>query len=245
MNKGYTLLELLIAMTVTMIAILTITEFFISEHHIYKMQEAEAEMYQTLRGAMQMFTNEVILAGYRIPSTITGITKFKDDEIEFRTNLRDITSSLSSDASPGQNTLYVRSGTGKYFEKGDIIIIYTDINSNQYEEHVLSKDGNNNYITITPSLGVAFPSGSRIDLINTISYRYNQPKKELQRKIDNGVWESVAEHLADDGVLISYKDNNNNTPIESSDIRRIDITLTIESFRRESATSTITLRNYI
>lgn len=244
MNKGYTLLELLIAMTITMIATLAITEFFIAEHHIYTRQEAEAEMYQTLRGAMRMFTNEVILAGYGLPATVTGITKFKDNEIEFRTNLRNITSSLTSDAFPGQDTLPVISGTGAYFEKGDVIIICTDI-TNTCEEHILVKNGSSNSIIITPSIGTLFPSSSRINLINTISYRYNESKKELQRKIDNGVWEAIAEHLADEGLLISYRDKDNNNAFDASDILRIDITLTVESIRRESATAAITLRNYI
>ena len=245
MNKGYTLLELLIAMTITIFATLIITNFFIAEHHIYTIQEAEAEMYQTLRGSMRMFTNEVILTGYGLPSTIQGITKFNNDEIEFRTNLRNITSYLTSDAIPDQDILFVRNGTGKYFEKGDVIIICTDINTNKCEEHILAEDGSNNNITITPSSGTSFPAGSRIDLINTISYRYNKSKKELQRKIDRGVWEAVAENLADEGLLISYKDMDNNTTFDPSAIRRIDITLTVESFRRESATSIITLRNYI
>lgn len=257
MNKGYTLLELLIAMTITIFATLVITKFFITEHHIYAVQEAEAEMYQTLRGAINMFTHELILAGYGLPAEINGITKFNKDEIEFRTNLRNITSSLSSDASPGQNILYVRDGTGKSFEKGDIIIICNDIKTRKCEEHTLSKDGSNNSVIITSSIGAIFPAGSRIDLVNTISYRYKKSNREIQRKIDRGNWDTVAENVAEDGLLISYRDKDNSTPLDSSEIRCIDITLTVESFRRDisfqdhngyrrtSATSTITLRNYL
>ncbi len=251
--KGYTLLELLIAMTIAILATLVITKFFITEHRIYTIQEAEAEMYQTLRGALNMFTDELILAGYGLPSGMAGITKFDKDEIEFRTNLRNITSGLSSNASPDQNILSVRDGTGKSFEKGDVIIICKD--SHTCEEHALLKDGSNSSMTITPSLGTAFPAGSRIDLMNTISYRYNKPKREFQRKIDRGNWEAVAENIAEDGLTLSYRNRNNDTAADSSEIRRIDITLAVESFRRDAyfqnnngyrragATSAITLRN--
>lgn len=255
MNKGYSLLELLIAMTITLLTTLAITKFFISEHHIYMIQEAEAEMNQTLRGALNMLTQELILAGYGPPDGMKRITKFKQDEIGFRTNLRNIVSFLSADTFPGQNILYVKEGTGKFFENGDVIIICKAINNSECEEHTLLEDGENSSIPLKTSVGTAFPSGSRIDLINIISYRYNKTRKELQRKIDRGVWEAVAENMGEDGLLLYYRDKNNNTPSDSSEIHRIDITLTVESFRkdayfqdnngyrRESATTIVILRN--
>ncbi len=254
-NKGYTLIELLIAMAIALIITLSITRFFIMEHNLYTIQEAKAEMYQTLRGAMRMFTGELILAGYGLPPGIKRITIFNRDEIEFRTNLRDVTSSLSTDTSPGQNILYVKDGTGRTFEQGDIITVCNSGNDKKCEKHILLKDGRLNSLTLTTGLGTAFSADSRIDLINTISYRHNRSRGELQRKIDRGNWAAVAENMAEDGFLISYRDKNNNTPTDSSDINRIDIVLTVESFRRDanlqenngyrraSAENTIMLRN--
>lgn len=242
---GYTLIELAIAMAITLFAILVITRFFITEHYIYTVQEAEAEAYQTLRGAMNMLSNELMLTGYGLPPEIRWITKFEDDEIEFRTNLRNITSYLSSEAYPGQTNLDVRPGTGAFFEKGDIIIICRDSVTDRCEEHTISEDGSSNSITVLSGLGNTFPLNSRIDLINTISYRYNRSKGELQRKIDNGNWVSVAENLAEDGLLLYYRDKDNNTPADSKDIRCIDINLALKGIRRVSGTAAIALRNYL
>lgn len=243
MTKGYTLLELLIAMTLSVFATLTITKFFITEHHIYEVQENKAETYQTLRGAMNMFSRELILTGYGLPPEMGWITRFAEDEIEFRTNLRNIISHLSSQASSGQNILSITSGTGRSFEKGDVIIICSDIHTNICEEHTLSNDGTHNSMIITSPLSTTFPAGSRIDLINTIAYRHYRAKRELQRKIDRGNWEAVAENMAEDGVSISYRDKDNHVPLLPADIQGIDITLTVEGLRRASATSTIILRN--
>jgi hypothetical protein len=190
-----------------------------------------------------MFTGELILTGYGLPPETEWITRFDEDEIEFRTNLRNIISYLSSDASSGQNTLFVTPGTGGSFEEGDVIVICSDIQTNICEEHTLLKDGANNSMTITSPLGTAFTAGSRIDLINTIGYRHHKAKRELQRKIDRGNWEAVAENMAEDGVSISYWDKDNQAPLVAADIRGIDITLTVEGLRRASATSTIILRN--
>ncbi len=243
MNKGYTLLELLVAMTLSVFATLAITKFFITEHRVYEAQENKAEAYQTLRGAMNMFTRELILTGYGLPTETEWITRFDEDEIEFRTNLRNIISHLSSEASSGQGILSVTSGTGRSFEKGDVIIICSDIHTNICEEHTLLKDGANDSMTITSSLNTAFPAGSRIDLINTIGYRHHRAERELQRKIDRGNWEAVAENMAEDGVSISYRDKDNQAPLIQEDIQGIDITLTVDGRWRASATSTIILRN--
>lgn len=257
MNKGYTLIELLIAMAMSLFTTLVITKFFVTEHDIYMAQEAGAEMHQTLRGAMEMLSGELILAGYGLPAGMKGITRFNRDEIEFRTNLRNVTSFLTSATSPSQTILYVREGTGRSFEKGDVIVLCKDISSGECEEHILLEDGSSDSIVITTGLGSEFQAGSRIDLLNTISYRHNKSKKELQRKIDRGYWEPVAEHVVEEGFSLTYRDRNNNTPVDSSGIRNIDITLTVESFRRDihfpdhngfrrkSATTTITLRNYL
>ncbi len=243
MTKGYTLLELLVAMTLSVFATLAITKFFITEHRIYAAQENKAEVYQTLRAAMNMLTRELILTGYGLPPEMARITRFDEDEIEFRTNLRNITSRLSSEASSGQNTLFVTPGTGESFEEGDVIIICSDILTNICREHTLLKDGTNDSMTITSPLDTSFSAVSRIDLINTIGYRHHKTKREFQRKIDRGNWETVAENVAEDGVALSYRDKDNHAPLAATDIQDIDITLAVEGLRRTSATSTIILRN--
>ena len=257
MSRGYTLIELLITMAIFIFATLTFSRFFIAEHHIYAVQEADTEMLQTSRNVLNILSRELMLTGYGLPSQISGITKFKKDELEFRTNLRDITSSMAYAAIPDQNILRVQDGTGRSFKKNDVIVICDTITTHRCEEHTLSENGTNNAITLTSGINEAFPEGSRIDLINTIYYRYSGSRKELQRKIDRGVWESIADNIPSEGLIFSYKDKFNNTPVSSSDICRIDIILTVESFRtdvyseensgywRSGAKSSVALRNYL
>ena len=202
-------------------------------------------MNQILRTAISLFTRELILAGYGLPPDKDRITNYGKEEITFRTNLRNISTFLTSDASTGQNILSVSSGSGKSFDNGNQIILCADRYLNQCEEHTLSKDGTNSSITLTSPLGTAYQAGSRIDLINTVSYRYSRSKREMQRKIDRGIWEAAAENVADDGLVISCFDRNNNSAANPSEIHRIDITLTVETYRKASATSTITLRNSV
>ncbi|MDD5433899.1 MAG: prepilin-type N-terminal cleavage/methylation domain-containing protein [Nitrospira sp.] len=257
MSKGYSLIELLITMAIFIFATLTLSRFFIAEHHIYAVQEADTEMQQTLRNIINVIGREIMLTGYGLPSQINSITRFDKEEIDFRTNLRDITSSLVSAAGPEQNIINVYDDSGGYFKKDDTIVICDSIAVNRCEEHKLSQNGTNNQLTLASGINGAFPAGSRINLINTISYRYNRTRREVQRKIDRGIWESIAENIPDEGMIFSYKDKSDNTPVNSSDISRIDIIITVESFRsdinyqdyngyrRANAKSSVAIRNYL
>ncbi len=255
MNKGYTLTELLIAMFITLLVTLSVTKFFLTEHHIYSVQEARAEMVQTIRGAINMLSHELVLTGYGIPPDTERITGYSKDNITFKTNLRDVKATLAVNTAEEETRLDIREGNGRSFERKDIIIICNNSNFDICEEHILSENGKTDYLKTESGLSSAFPAGSTVNLINTISYRYNTSKNTVQRKIDRGNWESVAENVAKDGFSLSYRDKNANPPITSSEIHEIDISLTVESFRRDnsfqenngyrtkSAKTTVMLRN--
>lgn len=255
MNKGYTLIELLVAMFISLLVTLSVTKFFITEHHIYSVQEARAEMVQTIRGAMNLLSHELALTGYGIPPQMGRISKFRGDEIEFMTNLRDIKATTSDYTAAGETILNLKEGNGRSFGQKDIVLICNNSKFDICEEHELSEDGKTDYLKTEGGTSSAFPAGSTVNLINTISYRYYLSKKEVQRKIDRGNWEPVAENIAVDGFSLSYRDKNNNAPLLSSDIHEIDISLIVESFRRDnmfgdnngyrtkSSKTTVTLRN--
>src|SRR3972149_11495727 len=255
MNKGYSLIELLVAMFISLLVTLSVTKYFVAEHHIYSVQEARAEMVQTIRGAMNMLSYELVLTGYGIPPYMGRINKFSGKEIEVMANFRDVRATLSVDTVEGETKLDIKEGNGRSFDQKDTIIICNNSNYEKCEKHILSEDGKTDYMKTEGGMSQAFPAGSTVNLINTISYRYNSTRKEVQRKIDRGNWESVAENIAADGFLLSYRDKNNNAPLLSSDIHEIDVSLIVESFRRDntfqenngyrtkSSKTTVTLRN--
>lgn len=234
-DKGYTLIELMVAMLISLLVTLSVIKYFITEHHIYSIQEARAEMTQNVRGAINMLSRELLLAGYGIPPGIQWINTFSRDGIEFMTNLRDIRATLSTYAPAGDTRIDIKEGNGRSFGEKDVIIICNNSTFDTCERHTLSEDGKTDYIRIESGLGSAFPAGSTVNLINTINYRYDPSKKAVQRKTDRGNWEPVAEHVANDGFSLTYRDKDNNTPVLSSDIHEVDIGLTVESFRRDSS----------
>jgi type IV pilus assembly protein PilW len=62
-NQGFTMVELLVAMVVALMAIGAIYSTFLNQHRSYQIQEEIAEMQQNLRAAMLYMEREVRMAG--------------------------------------------------------------------------------------------------------------------------------------------------------------------------------------
>jgi type IV pilus assembly protein PilW len=63
-ESGFTLVELLIAMTIGLIILAALSSTFLMQRKIYDVQEQIVEMVQTARAAMDMMTREIRIAGY-------------------------------------------------------------------------------------------------------------------------------------------------------------------------------------
>ncbi len=68
-ESGFTLVELLIAMTIGLIILAALSSTFLMQRKIYDVQEQIVEMVQTARAAMDMMTRETRMAGYGVPTS--------------------------------------------------------------------------------------------------------------------------------------------------------------------------------
>jgi type IV pilus assembly protein PilW len=62
--NGFTLVELMVSMSIGMMLLAAVTTTFMSQTRIYNAQEQINEMQQTARGALDIITREVKMAGY-------------------------------------------------------------------------------------------------------------------------------------------------------------------------------------
>jgi type IV pilus assembly protein PilW len=73
-ESGFTLVELLIAMTIGLIILAALSSTFLMQRKIYDVQEQIVEMVQTARAAMDMMSREIRMAGYNpAGATFDGI----------------------------------------------------------------------------------------------------------------------------------------------------------------------------
>ncbi len=62
--RGFTLIEILVALVITSILSIAIYSFFIGQHHAYTVQDQVIEMEQNARAAMDMIRRDLRMAGY-------------------------------------------------------------------------------------------------------------------------------------------------------------------------------------
>lgn len=74
-TSGFTLIELMVAMAISMAVLAAITTTFMTQAKIYNAQEQINEMEQNARGALDVITRELKMAGYKPNGgTFVGIT---------------------------------------------------------------------------------------------------------------------------------------------------------------------------
>jgi prepilin-type N-terminal cleavage/methylation domain-containing protein len=72
-NKGFTILELLVAALITAIVASAALAFFLRTNQQYFSQDEIAEMQQNIRASIQEIAGELRMAGYNIPDTIPPV----------------------------------------------------------------------------------------------------------------------------------------------------------------------------
>lgn len=70
-ERGFTLVELLIAMAISLVVLTSLSSAFISQRKTYDVQEQITEMIQGARGAMDIISRDIKMAGY--DPTVVGI----------------------------------------------------------------------------------------------------------------------------------------------------------------------------
>jgi prepilin-type N-terminal cleavage/methylation domain-containing protein len=86
-NKGFTIVELLVAMVVSLLAMAAIYSTFLSQHRSYQIQNETSDMQQNIRAAMYHMEREIRMAGSNpfnsLPSSSFGITAAGQTSITF------------------------------------------------------------------------------------------------------------------------------------------------------------------
>jgi len=85
--RGFTLVELLIAMAIGCVVLGALISTFVIQSKAYDVQEQVAEMVQSARAAMDMMTREIRMAGYNpTGATFNGIT-YDAAQLQIRADL--------------------------------------------------------------------------------------------------------------------------------------------------------------
>ena len=114
-ENGFTLVELLIAMTIGLIILTALSSTFLMQRKTYDIQEQIVEMVQTARAAMDMMTREIRMAGYDSTGAgFDGIT-YDADQLQIDADINDDGNIINADESYDTNEHIVY----KYYDATD------------------------------------------------------------------------------------------------------------------------------
>ncbi len=102
-EHGFSLIELLIAMTLGLIVLGAISSVFLGQRQTYDAQEQIADMVQTARAAMDMMSREIRIAGYNPANAgFNGIT-YDSSQLQIQA---DINGDGNTSSDPNENITY-------------------------------------------------------------------------------------------------------------------------------------------
>jgi prepilin-type N-terminal cleavage/methylation domain-containing protein len=233
-QKGFSLIEILIAMTLSLVLLAHGFQLLVVQHRQYIIQEGVAEAQQNLRAGMDMMSHEIRAAGYGVPPDIQRIVSMRKDEISFLANINGVNAHLTGPALFGQTSLSV--SAGQDFRAGKRVYLCDAVSC---EQHTLVKDGANRSLSLKEPVGRErpFEVGSRVNVVNEVRYylNTNDPSNgKLMREVDRGAV-SLAEQVA--SVTFDYLDRRGNTTSLPSEARRVSIGFITASSKKRSAVS--------
>jgi Tfp pilus assembly protein PilW len=109
---GFTLTELMVAMGIGMVVLATVTTTFMAQARFYNAQEQINEMQQNARGALDLITRELKMAGYRPNGgTFDGVT-YSVSQLMIQADL-DGNGAISTSSSANEQITYAYDSTNK------------------------------------------------------------------------------------------------------------------------------------
>jgi type IV pilus assembly protein PilW len=109
-NAGFTIIELLIALALSLVVLVSVSGAFISQRKTYDAQEQMTEMIQGTRAVMEIITREVKLAGFNPTGSaaLVGIP-YSTTQLEIRADLDGDGTAIASDTN--ELIIYTHDGT--------------------------------------------------------------------------------------------------------------------------------------
>ena len=267
-RKGMTLIELLVALSISGILVAGVYRTFVSQQHTYTVQDQVVDMQQNVRLAINRMTRELRMAGFgKMDATFFGgggmYGTFNNvvnpggggtsvTVVEGYQTL--ILTTLSANATTGSNSIFVNdissfdTAAKKY------------ISINGWESQKISTIiGNEIKFPGTEKLVNDHFQGERVYLVMAITYSIGdfEGKSCLLRDDHLGAGpQPVAENI--ENLQFAYFDANGNPTANPPDIRMIQVNIVARSdrpdpelakvgdgFRRRTLTSNVQLRNLL
>lgn len=226
-NAGHSLVELMIAMTAGAVVLTAAYEAMVHWQHRLRIQQETMGRQQDLRIGLRVLVAELRAAGTGAAPTDGALLRAEREEIEFLANLNGFVTTLTGPASPGQQELTVRDGSG--WPKGKRVLI---CDPGRCAENRLARDGQRSGLSLSSPLGQPFPVSSTVFVSNRVRYYLGQDrggKPCLMRQVDGGANPLIGD-ISRFGL--AYLDRDGRPTQDSARVARVRMELAVGERQR-------------
>jgi prepilin-type N-terminal cleavage/methylation domain-containing protein len=262
-NKGVTLIELLIALAISSILIAAIYRIFISQQKSYVVQEQVVDMQQNMRVSISRMMSEIRMAGFgsveAIWEGVDGVNGFHqaitpgENSITVVGGFRQVRRNNGypiTVSSTSENTITLNYSTDEFDRPSHQYISIGGVESST----VIQRKGR--VLTLANTLRLNHSKDTPIFKIQAITYTVGKNDgKSILRRNENtgGGGQPVAENIED--LQFEYFDANGNPTTFPADIRMVKVKVTArtdrldpqlkggDGYRRRQIASNISIRN--
>jgi prepilin-type N-terminal cleavage/methylation domain-containing protein len=258
-DKGFTMLELLVAVAVSTIILVGLYLLLETGQFTTGRGKQKLDIQQSARAAQDTMARDLRMAGSGLPNPVdypnppavfTGATA---SSLSFLADPFNANTVLTANAAAGATTISVSSTA--QFSPGSTIYIYGNDGAsphpaNHWQQATIANGGvGANSLTLTsPGLSQAYIAGSQVSLPRT--YAYDLQGTTLRRDAGDGNGpQPLAENIS--GMEIKYYDsadteiNPPSLPAHLNDIRRMEITITAFKADRLRGDQTYVLKSSV
>jgi len=112
-TAAFTLIELMVAIALGMIVMASVATTFTSQTRTYSAQEQINQMEQNARGALDIMSREIKMAGYKpVGGTVTGVVSFTSTTLTIQADLTG-NGTISTSSSDNEQIAYAYDSTNK------------------------------------------------------------------------------------------------------------------------------------
>lgn len=215
-ESGTSLLELMGAMVAGLIVLGATLQSLSYFQQAFVRQQDRITQQQDLRVGLEVFEQELRLAGFGSLSIILP------DAVEFTANIHGLMTNVTSAALTGQTTLAVDDGRG--WPDGKLVRICW---SEQCERFTLARTGQRNLLTLVEPIAYPIPAGASVSVMNRIRYYSRADERgllRLLRQVDGGASVLIGDIK---GMAFSYWNEQGSKTTQAELVRRILIEISL------------------
>jgi len=195
MIKGFSILELIVALTIGLtILVFVISNVSESTGHTKRIIGSQERM-ESIFHTVEMIRSDLTKCGMRLlePAKFLGFPLFVNSDYSFKVIYGMDTEMLIDDAAESATVITIN--RNDFFRKGKRIVIYDPDNRNYQINEIQAVDGDQ--LTLTAGLQDDYPKNSSVVVVKEVEYKHYAEQNTLKRKVNKGYFQPLIEEVTD------------------------------------------------